>query len=151
MGVSRIRETSRSFFIKQMKSFLPSHPHTETPPPQPHPHRLIGGSVSKGGKSLVTSGWFDSWAPVSDSPHRYPDSLVLRHIVCFCFFGFLAWVPHQDHGNQENGSYQIETTLVLGLLCKFLQHRLRACDLRGTVHIWPCPRHPQTSHSVAGL
>lgn len=78
----------------------------------------------------------------------------LSGITSHCLFlliGFLARVPRQDHGNQENGSYQIEATLVLGRLGKFLQQTLM--EGLGSAGWWQhtslSPPPPQTSDSVA--
>lgn len=112
MGVSRIRETVRSFFIKQMKSFLPSHPHTETPPPTTPPPRpqLIGEVTTwRGQVCALTSAWFHDWARVPESGNQPPDCAITSH--CFLLIGFLARLPRPDQGDQENSSYQLKTTL----------------------------------------
>lgn len=112
MGVSRIRESFRSFFIKQMKSLLPSHPqHWDTPPPpDTHTPQMIGEVILRGWVCILISGWFHYWAHVSDSLNQRPNSVITSHCL-FLLMGFLACVPREDHGNQEHGSYQIEATL----------------------------------------
>lgn len=123
MGVSRIRELFRSFFIKQMKSLLPSHPPTY--PPTPYPSWL-GKCLQAGRSPFSPQAGFTSGLESLTVPTSTQGLCCYLALSGSAFTGLLAGIPSRDRDNQENGSYQFEAALPQGLPDKCLQQTLIA-------------------------